>query len=204
MLVWVKVHGLDDYPVFHWLQVFRAFCYYYNVSPRLAFLRLAQASCGQQLVVYYQPMVVHEQYVDAGLHVSVLECVVKKYYVGVLCRFPACQHVYAVAAAFVYGDMYVGEFCLHLVRLVTDVPHPCVFVREYEAFALPLVSAAKYGHLAVAFEQPYQVFHMRGLARAADRDVADRDYRDVKAAAFQYAELEQLVAQPHTEAVQPA
>ena len=108
------------------------------------------------------------------------------------------------AAAFVYGDMYVGEFCLHLVRLVTDVPHPCVLARQHIAFALPLVSAAKYGHLAVAFEQPYQVFHMRGLARAADRDVADRDYRDVKAAAFQYAELEQLVAQPHTEAVQPA
>ena len=68
-------------------------------------------------------MVVHEQDVYPRLHVSVLIGVIEENHVGVLRLVFASDALYAVAAVLVHRHMHIGEFLLHLIRLVAYLAH---------------------------------------------------------------------------------
>jgi hypothetical protein len=53
-------------------------------------------------------------------------------------------------------------------------------------------------------EQAYQIFHVRGLAGTSHGDIAYRYYRCVETAAFQNAQVEELVSDTHSETIEPA
>ena len=59
LLIRVQLQGLTDDPESHGLDVFRAFGYDYDIGPVFSFFRFAQTSCGEQLVVANQAMVIY-------------------------------------------------------------------------------------------------------------------------------------------------
>ena len=85
LLIRIKPHSPLQYAVFHRFEVLGTLCHYYDVGSRLARLRLSQASGRQQSVVYYQPVIVHEQYAYACFYISVLVGVVEQNHLSVLC-----------------------------------------------------------------------------------------------------------------------
>jgi len=182
LLIGVEVHGLGDDTELHGLQVAGTLGDDDDVGAVLAAEWFAQASCRQQSVVDDQPMVVDQQDVDAGLHIAVLEGVVKQDDVQLLVLF--CQLVDAVASLPVNGDGDVGELLFHLERLVTNLCFRHLAVGYDEAFAFAFVSPAEYGHPELVLQHADQILHMRSLARTAYGDVAYRDDRHLERTAL--------------------
>ena len=202
MLVRIEVHGLHDDPELHWLQLLGALRHDDDVSPVLAFQRLAQSACGQQLVVDDEAMIVDEQDVNARFDIAVLESVVQQNDIRGLVA--GLQQFDAMRPLLVHGYGHVGELLLHLVRFIPYLTHGRVSPRQYKATALPLVATAQHGDAHLVLQQPHQILHMRRLARAANGDVAYRYDRRLVGAAFQNPHFEEEVPEADTYAVKPA
>ena len=158
----------------------------------------------QQPVVDDESVVVDEQDVDAGLDITVLKGVVEQDNVDVARRLVARETVYSLAAAAVHGHVDAGKLLLHLVGLVADVGHGSVGRGQHIATALALVATREHAHAHHVLEQPHEVFHVGRLARPAHGDVAHGDNGDVESALPQQPQVEEPVAQPHAQPVEPA
>ena len=204
LLIGVEAHGLGDDAELHGFQVFRALRDNHDVGPVLALHGFPQPSCRQQRVVDHQPVVVYEQYIDARLHIPVLESVVEQDDINVFDVFPAGQLVDAVCAFPIHGHRDIGELGLHLVGFVTDAPDRRLLSGQYKSVALAFVAPAQYRHLRPVFQKPYEVFHVGCLAGTADGDVADRDDRNGKRPALQDTHVEEQVPETDAQPVEPA
>ena len=117
-------------------------------------------------------MVVHQQYVEAGLDIPVLEGIVKYYHLCVARGIVAGKAVHAVTSVCINGNVCIGEFLMHLVRLVAYLRHGGVGCCQVVAVRLAFVATAEHCHLELLVQQFYKILGVRGLARASHSDVA--------------------------------
>ena len=143
-------------------------------------------------------MIVDQQNVDAGLDIAVLVGVIEKDDVDIVSLLVMRQPVHALTAVLVYSDVDIGEFLLHLVRLVTDLACCRLVVSEYITFALALIATREHADLHHIFQQSDEIFHMWCLAGSAHRDIAHSDDRYRKGPLFKHAEVKEPVAEAHT------
>ena len=203
-LVREQVQCFSEDAKLHGLQVLGTLRDDHHVGPVLATERLAQAACGEQLVVDDESVIIDQQDIDARLHVAVLESVVEKDHIHVL-RLRIARHaVDALATVAVDGHIGIGKLPLHLVRLIADLVHGRVGLGQHIATALPLVASGEHAHLHPLLEQPDEILHVRGLARATYGDIAHGDDRYVKSLLAKHAKLKQLVAKTHSQTIDPA
>ena len=148
-------------------------------------------------------MVVDEQDVDARFNITMLEGVVEEDDIDVFDVISAGQLLDTPCTFFVYGYGDVWELCFHLVRFVTDGADGRIVTGQHEADGLTLIAPAQHGHLRLIFQQTDQVFHMGGLAGAADGDISDGDDRCAVWPAFQDAHLKEQVPKTDSQAVEP-
>ena len=203
LLIRIEFHGLGDDAELHGLQVLRTFRDNHDVGSVLTLDRFPQPSCRQQGVVDDQSVIVDEQDIDAGLHIAVLEGIVKKNDVSAFRLFSACQMINPPGSLPVYSYCDIGEFGLHLIGLVTDVVDCRILVGQYKTVTHAFVAPAQHGHLGAVFQESYEVFHMGRLASPANGDVSDGNDRHVEGAAFQDAHLKEQVPEPDAQPVKP-
>ena len=148
-------------------------------------------------------MIVHEQDIDAGFDVSVLEGIIEQYDINIFSCLTADEMVDAASTLAVdcYGD--VGEFLLHLIRLVTNHLHRCLCIGKHKAVTLALVTTAEYGNIHFVFQQTYQVFYMGRLSCAANRDIAYGNDGNGIRPALQDAHLKEHVPEAYSKAIEP-
>ena len=203
LLIRIEFHGLGDDAELHGLQVLRTFRDNHDVGSVLTLDRFPQPSCRQQGVVDDQSVIVNEQDIDAGLHIAVLEGIVKKNDVSAFRLFSACQMINPPGSLPVYSYCDIGEFGLHLIGLVTDVVDCRILAGQYKTVTLAFVAPAQHGHLGAVFQESYEVFHMGRLASPAHGDIAHGDDRHGKGATLQNAHLEEQVPETDSQAVEP-
>ena len=203
LLVGIEAHGLGDDAELHRFQILRTFRDDHDVGAVLALYRFPESSCRQQLVVDDQTVVVDEQDVDARFHIAVLEGIVEEDDIDVLDVISAGQLIDATSTFLVHGHGDVGKLGLHLVRFVADGADGRIVTGQHKTTGLTLIAPAQNGHLRLIFQQTDEVFHMGGLAGAADGDITDGDDRRAERPAFQDAHLEEQVSETDAQAVEP-
>ena len=111
-LIRVKLQGLADDPEPHGLDVRRAFGHDDDAGTAFPFFRLAQASGRQELVIADHTVIVYKEYVDARLHVAVLERVVQKddfrAWGGLLVAQPFDSPSAVFTSTHTFADMRIG------------------------------------------------------------------------------------------------
>ena len=133
--------------------------------------------------------------IDLRLHVAVLETVVHHDQIdfGVF----GADAADAVGTFLADGDHCVGEFELDLQRFVAHVAVVRIAAHLAVALRAPPVAAREQRHVVHLRHVGDHHFGHRGLARAADGDVADADDRDVELLAFEHSPVEQAVTESH-------
>jgi len=204
LLVGIEAHRLGDDAKLHGFQVLRTFRDDHDVGAVLAHHRFSETSSRQQLVIDNQAVVVDEQDVDARFHIAVLEGIVEEDDIDVLDIVPAGQLLDASGAFLVHRYGNIRELRFHLVWLVADGADGCIVTSQHETAGLTFIAPAQHGHFRMVLQQTDQVFHMWGLAGAADGDVTDGDDRCTVRTAFQDAHLEEQVPETDAQTVEPA
>jgi hypothetical protein len=109
-------------------------------------------------------MVIYQKNVDSRLYVTVLIGIVKKDDICVLCRFIGGYAFNAVTSVAVNGNTHILELAMHLIRLITDIPHRGIIISEDESLGLTLIAARQNSHAIFVMEQADEVFNVWGLA----------------------------------------
>ncbi len=139
LLVGIEGDRLREDAEFHRLQVFRAFRDDDNIGPGLSLCRLAEPSCGKQLVIDDQAVIVDQQDVDARLDITMLESIIEQDDVHILCLLIMCEPFDATRPFPVDSHIETFELPLHLVRLIADLRHRGMVRGEHIPMAFPLV-----------------------------------------------------------------
>ena len=202
VLVGKEIHGLGDDAESHGFEFLRALGNDNHVGTVLAIQGLAQSSGRQQLVVDDETMIVHEQDIDAGLDVAVLEGIVEQHDVDA--TVDPYERLDAMHALLVDRHDGLGEFQLHLHRLVSNVACRRTRPGQHEALRLALIAPAEYGHLGLMLQQLDEILDMRGLTSAAHGDVAHRDDGHAEVAALHDSHVKEEIPDAHTQPVEPA
>ena len=141
LLIRIQFHRLGYYAELHRIQILRALCNNHYVGPILCPNRLAQAACRQQAVINKQTVIVYQQYINAGLYISVLECVVKQYNIQIQSVTLFCKLINTPGALLVNRHCYIRELLLYLIWLITYHAHWSILIREYKTTAFTFISA---------------------------------------------------------------
>lgn len=200
-LVGIEVEVLADDPVVEGFHLLGTLGDDHYLSPRELRRTVAQPSEGQHAVFVDGVVVVHQDDVDPGLDVAVLEGVVQ--YNQVHLRMGFAQPLDPFDASFADGDGDVGVLEFDLFGFVADFLEGAGHCGEQETFGLPFVAAREDGDVEFAVEQLDEAFGVGGLAGAADGEVPHADDGDVEFAALQHAPVEQPVADVDHAAVEP-
>lgn len=203
LLIREKVQGSCEYSERHWLQVFRALGYYHDVGSCLTFLRFTQTTGWQQLVIDDKAMVIHKKDVDSWFYITVLIGIVKKDDICILCRFIGGYAFNSITSVAVNGNTHVLELAMHLIRLITDIPHRGIIISEDESLGLTLIATRQYCHAIFIMEQADEVFNVWGFARATHGDIADGYDRHIKGTALQDSKIEERVPYSNSQTVKP-
>ena len=101
----------------------------------------------------------------------------------------------ALAPLFTHGQGNEATIlAVNLVGLITDIARRHVVAGQDKALGLALVATAQHRHMVAVVEFLDDIFHVRGLARAAHGDVTHRDNRHVKLLLWQQAHVKRRVA----------
>ena len=203
-LIGIELHRLRDDTELHRLHVLRTLGDNDDISTVLALDGLAQATCGQELVVDHETVIVDQQDVDARFHVTVLESIVEKDHVDLLTSLSVDELLDATGALGVDSQGDIRKLLSHLERLVANVPHGGILSCQHEAMRLALIAATEHCHVHVILQQTDEILHMRRLACATYRDVAYGDDRHLEGTALQEPHLEEEVPEADSQAVAPA
>ena len=157
--------------------------------------KVAQRSHGQHPVVLDGPRGVDHHDIDFRFHVAVLETVVHNDQVdlGML----GADAADAFGTLLADGDHRIGKLELDLQRLVAHVAVVRVGTHLQIPFRTASVTAREQRHVVHLGHVGNYHFGHRGLARAADGDVADADDRNVELLALEDAPVEEAVTERH-------
>ena len=157
--------------------------------------KVPQRPHGQHPVVLDGPRGVDHHDIDFRLHVAVLEAVVHNDQIDLGMLGADAADTFGTLLA--DGDHRIGKLEFDLQRLVARV----AVVRIGPNFKIPLraasVAAREQRHIVHLGHVGNHHFGHRGLARAADGDVADADDRNVELLAFEDAPVEEAVTERH-------
>ena len=85
-------------------------------------------------------MIIHKKNVDTRFHITVLIGIVKENDVSILGFFIGADALNTMTSVTVNGNAHVLELAMHLVRLVTYIPHRGILICEDEPLGLTLVA----------------------------------------------------------------
>ncbi len=201
LLIGIEIHGLGEHTELHGSEVLRTLGHNNHVGTALAGEGLAQPACWQQLVVDDETVIVDKQNIDAGLYIAVLKGVIEQNDVDILRLGILGQPPDTLTAVAVDGYIDVVELLLHLTGLVANVGRRGVGIRQAVTMSLPTVTAREHSHLHLLAQQVDEIFHVGRLSRAPHRDVAHTDDRNTETVLREHAQVEELVAHPHSHTI---
>ena len=204
LLIGVEVHLLRQHAELHRVEGRRTLSDDDDVGPVFALDRLAEPACGQQFVVDDQTVIVYQQDIQSGFDITMLIGIIEEdgiyLFLGVR---PTGQMLDASFPFGIDGHIDSRIFLFHLIGLVAKVAQGRLGRGQQETSAFPLVAAAQYCHVEMAFQQSDQIFHVGRFPRAAYGDVTHRDDRCRVGALFQDSHLKEKVPESHAQAVEP-
>ena len=140
LLIREEVQGSCEYSERHRLQVFRALGHYHYVGSCLAFLWFAQTTGRQQLVVDDKSMIINQKDIYTRFYITMLIGIIKEDDISILGCFIGGDAFNSITSVAIHSNTHVLELSVHLVRLITDIPHRGVLISKDESLGLALIA----------------------------------------------------------------
>jgi len=203
VLVGIEFHDLRQDAELHRLHILWTLGDNDDIGTILALYRLTQTTCGQQLVVDDETVIVDEQDVDARLDVTVLEGIVEEDDVDILACLAIDEFLDTACTVTVDGQRDIRKLLQHLIGFVADLPHGGILIGQHEAMSLAFIAPTEDGYVHVILQQADEILHVRRLACTAYSDVAYGDDGHAERATLQDSHLEEQVPEAYAYAVKP-
>ena len=158
------------------IEFMRAFCYYHHVCIRHPGRQVPQAAERQQAVLEIRAVPVHQNDIEGGMKLLILEGIVEHYDIDAVLHQPGASF----HPVLIHRNSHGGELALDLQGLISRKSGGAVRLHYLEPLALAFVAAGEHRQIgipptvAVLQEAEYHL-RMRGFAGATDGDVSHAD-----------------------------
>lgn len=109
-----------------------------------------------------------------------MESIIQKNDIHILCCLVGSEIFNSSSTFRIYSNIDMRKLLLHLIRLITYLPHGGILIGKLITFGLSLVATRQNSDFLFVLKQSDEVFHMRSFPCSTHCDIAKGDDRDIK------------------------